>query len=317
MARQAWTRRGVIALLVGLTVTVGLVAQAADDAIEARMRKDITFLASPECEGRGVETQGINKAADFIAAEFKKAGLKPVEGADGYFQPFTMYGTSKLEGTNTLVLKGPQGQTIELPINEKFRPLGLSGAGKASAPVVFAGYGATAKGIGYDDYNGVGTAGRVVIVLRRTPRADNQAVPFDGANAARHAALKEKVVNADQHKAAAVLFVNDRGTAQNGDPLMEFRYTSFGKAPAEMPVFQLRRSVADQMVESSLGKTLRTIEEDIDRDLKPRSTLLEGWTATVESNRSKAPVRWPRKRSSSAPTTITWATATTAASREA
>src|SRR5208283_4771063 len=54
---------------------------AADDAVEARMRKDITFLASDECEGRGAETKGINLAADYIAGEFEKSGLKPgVEG---------------------------------------------------------------------------------------------------------------------------------------------------------------------------------------------------------------------------------------------
>jgi hypothetical protein len=39
-------------------------ALAQDDAIEARMRKDITFLASDECEGRGVGTKGLDLAAD-------------------------------------------------------------------------------------------------------------------------------------------------------------------------------------------------------------------------------------------------------------
>ena len=41
------------------------------------MRKDIFFLASPECEGRGIETKGIEKAADYVASDFKAAGLKP------------------------------------------------------------------------------------------------------------------------------------------------------------------------------------------------------------------------------------------------
>ena len=52
------------------------------------MKSDVTYLASDELEGRGPTTKGINKAADYIADEFKKAGLKP-GGVDGtYFQPF-------------------------------------------------------------------------------------------------------------------------------------------------------------------------------------------------------------------------------------
>lgn len=48
-----------------------------------------TFLSSDELMGRAVHTPGIDKAADFIAEEFRKAGLEPVSG-DSYFQEFTM-----------------------------------------------------------------------------------------------------------------------------------------------------------------------------------------------------------------------------------
>ena len=48
-----------------------------DDPVLERMRKDIFFLASPECEGRGIDTKGIEKAADYIADSFKASGLKP------------------------------------------------------------------------------------------------------------------------------------------------------------------------------------------------------------------------------------------------
>src|SRR6516162_43619 len=86
-----------------------VLAHAANETAESRMRRDIDFLASDACEGRGVTTKGINLAADYIANEFKKAGLKPA-GKDGsYFQPFTMNGGSKLQSPNALVLVGPQG----------------------------------------------------------------------------------------------------------------------------------------------------------------------------------------------------------------
>ena len=51
-----------------------------------------TTLASDDMMGRALFTPGINKAAKFIADEFKKAGLKPVNG-DSYFQEFKMIRT--------------------------------------------------------------------------------------------------------------------------------------------------------------------------------------------------------------------------------
>src|SRR5262249_2198284 len=152
--------------------------------VEARMRKDITFLASDECEGRGITTKGINLAADYIADQFRQAGLKPAGTGGNYFQPFTMRGSSKLESPNRLVLRGPLGQQIEFTQGTDFQVVGLSGSGKVLAPIVFAGYGATAKDVGYNDYEGIDVAGKVVLIVRKTPRFENKYVPFDGRSAA-------------------------------------------------------------------------------------------------------------------------------------
>src|SRR5262245_60520130 len=79
---------------------------------EIRLRRDTNFLASDECDGRGGTTKGINRAADYLAVEFKKAGLKPA-GADGsYFQPFTMTGSAKLGSPNSVVLHAPNGEEL-------------------------------------------------------------------------------------------------------------------------------------------------------------------------------------------------------------
>src|SRR5260370_36535854 len=147
-----WRPRWPVVVLVGWITLLGVQSRAADEAALARMRQDITFLASDACEGRGVTTKGINLAADYIASEFKKAGLKP-GGKDGsYFQPFTLTGGAKLQSPNALVLRGPLGQVIEFRQGKDFQVLGLSGSGQVTAPVVFAGYGAITKDGGYDDY---------------------------------------------------------------------------------------------------------------------------------------------------------------------
>src|SRR5437867_928302 len=86
MAGSQWAGRWRVAALVGVLVVLGTQARAAEDAAEARMRRDVTFLASDACEGRGITTKGINLAADYVAAEFKKAGLKPAPPGNSYFQ---------------------------------------------------------------------------------------------------------------------------------------------------------------------------------------------------------------------------------------
>jgi Zn-dependent M28 family amino/carboxypeptidase len=47
-------------------------------------------LAADDMEGRKVFTSGIEKAASFIADEFKKAGLQPLKGLKDFKQSFTM-----------------------------------------------------------------------------------------------------------------------------------------------------------------------------------------------------------------------------------
>src|SRR6516225_5820099 len=56
-----------------------------------RMRADIEWLASPEREGRGAGSRGLDAAADDIAQRFERLGLSPLapgaRGVDRYFQP--------------------------------------------------------------------------------------------------------------------------------------------------------------------------------------------------------------------------------------
>src|SRR5262249_32171787 len=157
-----------------------LTAWANDQAVEERMRRDLTYLASDECEGRGPGTKGLEKAAQHIGVEFARAGLKPAGEKGSYFQPFNIYGPSEQENPGKAILMGPLGQVIELKAGADFEVQGMSGPGKVTAPVVFVGYGATAKASGYDDYKGIDVTGKIVIMLRRTPRWTSAELPFDG-----------------------------------------------------------------------------------------------------------------------------------------
>ncbi len=61
-------------------------AQAALDRISVdSLRGHLSFIASDLLEGRGTPSRGLDIAAEYIAAQFRRAGLEPV-GDDGYFQ---------------------------------------------------------------------------------------------------------------------------------------------------------------------------------------------------------------------------------------
>ena len=197
----------------GLTVLLLAVGRADDSAAcQARLLKDLTYLTSDECEGRGVGTKGIDLAAEHIAREFAKAGLKPGGDRGSYFQNFSVAAGTRVEKPTTLVLTGPLGQTVTLDVDENFTVQRMSGSGKVEAPVVFAGYGLTSPRHGYDDYAGLDAAGKVVIVLRRSPRFGNPHSDPVGANDRTTDSFDYrddgKAVNAEAHKAAAVLLVN-------------------------------------------------------------------------------------------------------------
>ena len=49
------------------------------------LKADISFLASDALEGRGTPSRGLEIAAEYIAAQFRRAGLEPA-GDDDYFQ---------------------------------------------------------------------------------------------------------------------------------------------------------------------------------------------------------------------------------------
>jgi hypothetical protein len=268
----------------------GAQAVADNDAIEARMRKDITFLASDQCEGRGPGTKGIDLAAEHIAAAFAKAGLKPGGKEGSYYQPFTVSGGAELGQPNSLRIRGPLGQDIELRQGVDFEVMGLSGSKTVSAPLVFVGYGASAPRVKYDDFKMLDVAGKVVILVRRVPRWNNKDLPFDGDKKDQHAALVTKQGLAEANKAAAVLLVNDASDLGQGDKLMPFGYVP---GSGTIPGLHVRRSVIDPILQSSLGTDLRTVERAIDRDLKPRAANLPGWTANLQTTvmRKTIPVK--------------------------
>ena len=77
-----------------IAITFGVYAQDADKFINAKEVERIErVLASDDMMGRRAFTPHIDRAADFIAEEFRKAGLQPVPGGNGFKQDFSMVRT--------------------------------------------------------------------------------------------------------------------------------------------------------------------------------------------------------------------------------
>src|SRR5260370_21022596 len=131
-------RRGLMLLFaLGLAGLIVRSAWAQEDPIVERMRKDITFLASDECEGRGVGTLGLDLAAQYIAVQFSRSGLKPGSVNGTYFQPFPFATNAQLDAESALTLESPQGKKIELKQGIDFQVIGPSAAEKMNSPPRF------------------------------------------------------------------------------------------------------------------------------------------------------------------------------------
>lgn len=255
-----------------------------------RMKKDLYFLASPECEGRGPGTQGIDLAADYIVRQLVEAGLKPGVKNE-YYQPFTIGGPPVLGKPNLLNFKGPDNKAAVPELDKDFRVMGLSGKGKIDAPLVFVGYGLQAKNLKYDEYAGIDVAGKIVVMLRHTPRWNDKEMPFGGEDRDKWASLEKKIATAESSKAAAIILIND-STELPKDELLSFSYLTQASS-SRIPVVQVKREVMGPIIANGLGMSLAEIEKGIDDDLKPRSGLIKDWTAAMDINvaRSKLPVK--------------------------
>jgi hypothetical protein len=92
--------------------------QAAIDRISAdSMRGNLSFLASDALEGRATPSRGLNLAAEFIAAQFRRAGLESIAKDGSYFQTAHLTEITTDIADLQLALK-TGGNEIELKSND-------------------------------------------------------------------------------------------------------------------------------------------------------------------------------------------------------
>lgn len=180
-----------------------------------RIRADVKYLASDALEGRGTGTRGGDLAADYIAKQFKDAGVEAAGDNGSYFQKVPMVGVTTLPGT-TFEVKTPK-QTMNLKLLDDVVVFNLSQQeiSNVNADVVFVGYGITAPEFGWDDYAGINVRGKVLLMLVNEPPS-NDPNYFGGQALTYYGRWTYKFEQAARMGAAGVILIHKSEMASYG-----------------------------------------------------------------------------------------------------
>lgn len=274
-----------LAALLALPLGADLLARPEDEPspeIERRELKDwLKYLADDEREGREAGTPGCYAAAERIAQEYQRLGLKPAGAGGGWFQPFTKPKGTKVLETTALSAADATGKTQSFRLAEDFAPVDISAAGEVSAAAVFAGYGIAAPDLGYDDYAGLDVKGKVVVVLRYAPRwQDKRKSPFAPQSVmVRHGTFKAKADAAAERGAAALVVIND--PASHGSTSDDKLRQPGGSTTGKIPVVHMTWRAAKKLGRR-IGVPFVRRQRAIDGRFNPRSEACEGTTVHVK-----------------------------------
>ncbi|HCW76121.1 MAG TPA: aminopeptidase [Candidatus Marinimicrobia bacterium] len=222
----------------------------------AALRGHIYYLASDSLEGRGTGTPGNQLAADYIADELFKTGVKPL-GDNGY-QYFDVV-TNVAAGPDNVLKFGDFTGTL----GTDYSPVGFSENATVTAPVIFAGYGFDfdLDSLQWHDYTNLDVVKKWVLLFRGDPDLDNPHSPL-----LQFSSLRSKVLKARDKGAAGVLFVSGP-KLDEADDLMPLHYDQTQQGSG-LPVFHIKRSVADQLL-AGTGNTVADLEAKMIETMQP------------------------------------------------
>ncbi len=138
-----------------------------------RIKAAVEYLASDRLEGRAPGTSGELLTTEYLAEEFKKAGLKPIGERDTFFQPVPLV---RVVTSPKSTLRAMKGDTVlDIPCEEGFS--GRSQTQKEleefDSDAIFVGHGITAPEFGWDDYQGIDVKGKVVVAFTNEPPSND------------------------------------------------------------------------------------------------------------------------------------------------
>ena len=272
-----YKKSNILFLLFVIVVSPNLNSQVAQN-----VQNHIKYLASDELEGRYPGTAGITKARDYIANQFASYNLKKFN--NDYLQKLDVAIGYKLgEGNEVyfnVVIPKP-GVPIDKvrPVRKNWvtgkdwMPMSFSENKQIEAPMVFCGYGITAKELNYDDYEGIDVKNKIAIILTHSPEGDKEDGKF-----ANYISYHTKLKNVRERGAVGVIFIKIKGDSANVFvPLDKDRFAQ----NSGLVVIQVNRNrIAEYFPNNSLFPT----ELEINKTQKPRSFELPNSTINIKVN---------------------------------
>jgi Zn-dependent M28 family amino/carboxypeptidase len=155
-----------------LPIALTLLAALGSQAQQAKTQwwTHVEALANDGMEGRNTGSPGHKRAAEYVASQFRKAGLEPA-GVDGYIQAVDFKTRRIVESASSLMLirEGrPEPLVLGTDANISVR---IDPAPRIDAPLVFVGYGLNIPERGINDLQGLNLSGAVVVYIAATPKS--------------------------------------------------------------------------------------------------------------------------------------------------
>jgi Zn-dependent M28 family amino/carboxypeptidase len=178
-------------------------------------------IADDAFEGRGPGTRNGEAAADWIAEEMKRIGLRP-GNAGSYFQQVPAVTITLDPARSSFSLATRDGtMTPKFPDDTVYWSPQFTGTAikVAGAPLVFVGYGVVAPEYHWNDYAGVDVKGKTVVILINDPGNEDAAPDpdfFKGKAMTYYGRWTYKYEEAARQGAAAALIVHETGPAAYG-----------------------------------------------------------------------------------------------------
>ena len=177
-----------------------------DSITSVDIQDHVAILSSDEYLGRGTGEEGSEKAATYIERSFRSSELLPYDSENSLRVPFDLFQQDWTASTLSIF---PNTSSQPFVFGQDWTVFPFSDEGTLDAEVIFAGYGITAPEYDYDDYEGLDVSGKIVLVMRREPNADDPNSPFDGTENTRHSYFSSKAKNAKAHGAKGMLLYTD------------------------------------------------------------------------------------------------------------
>jgi Zn-dependent M28 family amino/carboxypeptidase len=297
-------RTGPLYALLGagmVALSGGSAAASAESIDAAGLHRHIAVLASDEFEGRWPGTRGEQRTLDYLQQEFKAAGAKPGNG-DRFLQPVPLVQWT-LDPEPTLVVRGAQLEaSLEFREDMVARTLRQEAdIAVVDSPVVFAGYGVVAPEHGWNDYEGLDSGGKTVILLVNDPgfESGNPAL-FNGRAMTYYGRWTYKYEEAARQGADAILIVHETEPASYGWAVVSqgagehFGLATEGAGDAPVPIEGWISASAAKRLFAAAGEDFSELKAaalrpgfsaralgDLRADLRVRSAIRESTSHNV------------------------------------